>query len=163
MPTIAFLDWFFLAVLLLSLLIGAWRGLVYELISLASWAAAFVLAQWFALDVAQQLPMAGAGESVRYAAGFALTFIVALFAGGLIAAIVKNLITAVGLAPVDRVLGAAFGLVRGFVLLLAIGVVVSVTPLKNSAWWAESVGGSALSLTLKGLKPALPQDFGKYL
>ncbi len=159
----AALDWAFLAVLLLSLLIGAWRGLVYELLSLASWAAAFVLAQWFAADVAQKLPMAGAGEGVRYAAGFGVTFVGAVFAGGLIAALIKKLISAVGLAPVDRVLGAAFGGVRGLVVLLAITVVVAMTPLKSSRWWTESVGAGALSAALKGLKPVLPQEFGKYL
>jgi membrane protein required for colicin V production len=160
---ISMLDWVFLAILLMSFLIGAWRGLVYELLSLASWAAAFVLAQWFAPDVAQKLPMAGAGESVRYAAGFGLTFVVAVFAGGLIAALIKKLISAVGLAPMDRVLGAVFGLVRGLVVLLAITVVVAMTPLKTSVWWTESMGAGALGAVLKGLKPVLPQEFAKYL
>ena len=41
-------DWILLAVLLASLLLGAWRGLVYELMSMLGWIAAFVLAQWWA-------------------------------------------------------------------------------------------------------------------
>ena len=40
------IDWTFLAVLLVSMLIGAWRGLVYELLSLAAWVVAFFAAQW---------------------------------------------------------------------------------------------------------------------
>ena len=44
----AVLDWVFLAVLVASLLVGAWRGLVYEVFSVVSWIAAFVLAQWLA-------------------------------------------------------------------------------------------------------------------
>ena len=40
------LDWVLLAVLLVSLLLGLWRGLVYEVLSVVSWIAAFVLAQW---------------------------------------------------------------------------------------------------------------------
>ena len=40
-------------ILLLSLVIGAWRGLVHELMSLAGWVAAFFVAQWLAQDVAQ--------------------------------------------------------------------------------------------------------------
>jgi membrane protein required for colicin V production len=100
---------------------------------------------------------------VRYAAGFGVTFVVAVFAGGLIAALIKKLISAVGLAPVDRGLGALFGLVRGAVVLLAITVVVAMTPLKNSVWWTESMGASASSAVLKGLKPVLPQEFAKYL
>ena len=159
----AVLDWVFLAVLLLSLMLGAWRGLIFELLSLASWAIAFVLAQWFAPDVAQRLPMAGAGEPVRYAAGFALTFIIAVFVGGLIAVLIKKLISAAGLAPVDRMLGAAFGLIRGLVVLLAATVVMAMTPLKSSAWWTESAGAGVLTVALKGLKPVLPQEFAKYL
>ena len=161
--TLPILDWFFLAVLLLSLLMGAWRGLVYEVISLVTWVAAFVLAQWFAPDVAQKLPMSGAADPARYAAGFVLTFIAAVFAGGLLAALIKKLVSAVGLAPMDRVLGAAFGLVRGVVILLAVTVVIAMTPMKASVWWNESMGAGLLKTALKGLKPVLPQDFGKYL
>ena len=61
-------DWFLLAVLGASLLLGAWRGLVYELMSMLGWIAAFVLAQWWAPEVALRLPMSGATEPVRYAA-----------------------------------------------------------------------------------------------
>ncbi len=161
--SLAVLDWVFVAVLLLSLLVGAWRGLVFELISLATWVVAFGLAQWLAADVAQKLPMSGAGESVRYAAGFGLTFVVAVFLGGLVAVLVKKLITVVGLAPFDRVLGAVFGLTRGLVILLALAVVVAMTPLKTATWWQESVGASVLTVVLKGLKPVLPQEFGKLL
>lgn len=157
------LDWFFVVVLGVSLLLGAWRGLVFEMFSLAAWVAAFFIAQWFAADVAHWLPMTGAAEPLRYAAGFLLTFVVAAFVGGVLAVLVKKLITVAGLAPVDRVLGSLFGLVRGVVLLLAAAVVIAMTPLKNSIWWNESAGAGFLSIALKGLKPLVPQEFGKYL
>ena len=160
MPT---LDWIFLAVLLVSFVIGAWRGLVYEVLSVLSWIAAFVLAQVFAPQAAAYLPMSGAAEPVRYAAGFVLVFVVAIFAGGLIAFLVKKLIAAVGLRPADRMLGAAFGLVRGVIVLLALTVVVGMTPMKTAQVWQESMGAHIASAVLIGLKPVLPQDFGKYL
>jgi membrane protein required for colicin V production len=159
----ATLDWFFLGVLLLSMVVGAWRGLVYELISLVSWFAAFVLAQWLAPDVAQHLPMAGAGEALRYAGGFVVVFVASLFAGSLIAFVLKKLISAVGMRPADRVLGALFGLVRGAVLLLAVVVVMGMTPLHTGQWWQEAVGPRVANVVLAGLKPVLPQEFGKYL
>ena len=159
----AVLDWVFGAVLLASLLLGAWRGLVFEVLSLVTWVAAFIVAQWFAPDVAQMLPMPGAGEAMRYAAGFVLTFIAAVFAGGVVAVLVKKLVSVAGLAPADRMLGAVFGLVRGVVVLLALTVVVAMTPLKKSVWWTDSIGAGVLSAALKGLKPVLPQEYGKYL
>jgi len=146
MPDFA-LDWIFVLILIVSLALGAWRGLVYEVLSLLIWIAAFVLAQWLAPDVAQKLPMSGASELIRYAAAYVLIFV---------------LIKA-GLRAPDRALGAVFGLLRGVCLLLAVTVLVSMTPLRNSVAWKESVGAGFSAAALQGLKPVLPQEFGKYL
>ena len=157
------LDWVFIGILAISMVMGAWRGLVFEVLSLLSWLAAFVLAQWFAPQAAHWLPMAGASESIRYAAGFVVVFVVAIFAGGLLAFIAKKLIAAVGLSPADRMLGALFGIARGVVIVLACAVVVGMTPLHSMAVWQESQGARIATVVLGGLKPVLPQEFGKYL
>jgi membrane protein required for colicin V production len=73
------------------------------------------------------------------------------------------MIEAVGLRPVDRTLGAAFGLLRGAVLLLAVAVVVNMTQFKRADWWTESAGAAMSVAALKGLKPVLPERFGQYL
>ena len=150
-------------VLFFSLLLGAWRGLVYEVLSVLGWAASFYVAQWYAPQVATLLPLQSASEPVRYAAAFALVFIAAVFAAGLLASLLKRLVEAIGLRPVDRTLGAAFGLLRGVILLLAATVVMNMTALQSSAWWQESRGASALTATLQSLKPVLPEQFAKYL
>jgi membrane protein required for colicin V production len=72
-------------------------------------------------------------------------------------------VAAVGLRPVDRVLGAAFGVVRGVILLLAFTVVFGMTPMVKGPLWQESNGASIATVVLQGLKPVLPQEFGKYL
>ena len=159
----ATLDWVFLAVLLGSLVLGAWRGLVYEVLSVLGWIAAFVLAQWLAPDAAALLPMGQAGEAVRYAAGFVLVFIAAAVAAGMLASRVKKLVEALGQRPGDRTLGAAFGLVRGAVLLLAAATVILMTPLRGGQWWTESTGAGVSTTVLRGLKPVLPERFGQYL
>jgi membrane protein required for colicin V production len=156
-------DWILLALLAASMLIGAWRGLVYEVLSVMGWIAAFLLAQWLAPDVAAQLPMQSSGETLRYAAAFVLVFIASVFAAGLVSALMKRLISAVGLRPVDRILGAVFGLFRGLILLLALTVVVHMTALQESEWWLASQGGPMLITLLKGLRPMLPEKFGAYL
>ena len=161
--SIAALDWIFAVVLLASLVIGAWRGLIFELLSVLSWIAAFFLAQWLAADVSQLLPMSGAGETVQYAAGFAVVFVLAVLAGGLLAALAKRIFLLAGLQPADRALGAVFGLIRGVFLLLATTVVVGMTPLKSDQWWRDSVGVGVTTAALRGLKPVVPQDFGRYL
>jgi membrane protein required for colicin V production len=157
------LDWVFAGILLASFLLGAWRGLVYEVLSVVSWIAAFVLAQVFAPDVAKWLPMGQAPESLRYAAAFLLVFIVVVFAGGLLAWLTKKLVEAVGLRPVDRALGAGFGLLRGALLLMAIAIVVNMTALRHGEWWTESKGAALSTAAVKSLKPVLPERFGQYL
>ena len=159
----ATLDWVFVGVLVLSLALGAWRGLVYEVLSVLGWIAAFVLAQWLASDAAALLPLGRVGEGLRYAAGFVLVFVVAAFLAGLVAWLLKKVVERVGLRPVDRTLGAAFGLVRGGVLLLAAAVVVNMTPLQSGQWWTESKGAGVSTAVLRGLKPVLPESFGRYL
>jgi membrane protein required for colicin V production len=159
----AALDWVFLAVLLVSLLLGVLRGLVYEVFEALAWIAAFVLAQWFAEAVGGWLPMGTVSDPLRYAAGFAVVFILAAFAGGLLAWSMRRLVESVGLRPMDRALGAAFGVVRGVVLMLALAVVVNMTPLRKDAWWAESKGAAVSTTALKGLRPMVPERFGQYL
>ena len=156
-------DWILLALLAASMLLGAMRGLVYEVLSVMGWIAAFLLAQWFAPTVSEKLPMQGSGETLRFAAAFVLVFIASVFAAGLISSLMKKLISAVGLRPVDRILGAIFGAFRGLILLLALSVVVHMTALHESDWWLESKGGPMLMTLLKGLRPMLPEKFGAFL
>lgn len=159
----AALDWVLVAVLLASMLIGAWRGLVFEVLSALGWIAAFFVAQWFALDVADYLPMGASAGSLRYAAGFIVVFVASVFICGLLAWLGKRLVDAIGLRPADRALGAAFGILRGLVLLLAAAVVAGLTPLHEAAWWQESQGTPVLAEILRGLKPTLPEEFARYL
>ena len=147
----------------MSLLLGAWRGLVYEVLSVLGWAVSFYAAQWFAPEVSLALPWPTASEPVRYAAAFVLVFVAALFAAGLLAALLKRLVDAIGLRPVDRTLGAAFGVLRGLILLLAATVVVEMTALKSSDWWLGSSGAQMLTAGLTSIKPMLPGPFAKVL
>jgi membrane protein required for colicin V production len=161
--SIALVDWIFGGVLVLSFLLGAWRGLVFEVLSAANWVAAFFLAQWFALDMARLLPMAGYSEMVRYATGFIVVFVLVVFVGSWLARLVQRLFAAVGLQPADRALGAIFGLLRGVAVLLAATVVLSMTPFKASQLWVESFGVGVSLALLRGLQPVLPEEFGRHL
>lgn len=159
----AALDWIFVALLLASMLMGAWRGLVYEFLSLVGWVVAFGVAQWLADDVAALLPLEQSRETMRYAAGFIVVFVVTVFACGFLAWLGKKLVEAIGLRPVDRTLGAVFGLLRGLVFLLALVVVASLTGLDGVDWWKESRSTGLLKGALKEVGPVLPQGLVKHL
>ena len=157
------LDWIFVAVLLGSLVLGAWRGLAYEVLSVLNWLQAFVVAQWLASDVGQHLPMGSVSDVLRFAAGFVIVFVLAALAGGMVVWLLTRLVASSGLQRVDRALGAGFGLVRGVILLLAATVVMEMTPLKTGQWWRESKAAGVSISALEWLKPVLPEVLGKYL
>ena len=157
------LDWIFIVVLLGSMLLGAWRGLVYEVLSLLGWVVAFMVARIWAQDVALWLPLDGWDIQLRYAAAFVLLIVAALFAWGVISWLSKQLIEAVGLRPVDRTLGALFGVLRGGLLLLVLALVIQYTPMHAALWWQESTLAPWLTAGVDWVLPALPQDWGRYL
>lgn len=159
----AWLDWLLLAALLISVVIGIWRGLVYEVLSVCAWVAAFLVAQAFGWQVAQGLPLGSLSDPLRLAVGFVLVFIGVAFLGGLVAWLVKKLVASVGLRPIDRVLGGAFGLLRGGLLLLALSVVVGLTPMRAEPAWRESVVAQVLEGSVRQLGPLLPPELVRYL
>lgn len=159
----ATLDAVLLVLCCASLLLGAWRGLVYELFSLVGWIAAFWIARLFAADASAWLPLDGFDPTVQYAAGFVAVFLLAVFAWGLLSALAKKMIEVVGLRPVDRTLGALFGLLRALVLALVVTLVAVNTSLHLQDWWVQSWSGPLLGDAVHQLVPALPQELGKFL
>lgn len=156
-------DWICIVVLAVSVLLGAWRGLLYEALSIVAWVVAFFVARWAADPVGQVLPLGDAGAAVRYAAGFALVFILAAFAGGLLAAAARRAARALGVRLVDRTFGMAFGLARGLLLLLLVALVVQLGGLTREPWWHDSWSGPMLQAAVQRLAPALPGSIAQHL
>ena len=166
MNSLAALGWVdltLLAVLALSVVVGLWRGLVFELMSLAGWLVAYVAAQVWSPQVAVALPVGEPGSALQQGAGFALTFLGVLIAWMVLARLLRLMVHATPLTLIDRMLGAGFGLLRGAVLLLAVSTVVAFTPAARSQPWQDSVGAAWLGAALQGLKPVLPDDVARHL
>lgn len=156
-------DWLAVALIGLSALYGFTRGLVFEVISLLGWGAAFLCAQTFAADVASWLPIGDTDAAWRYPLAFVLVFVGVAFGVGMAASLMRRLVSAVGLSPVDRALGGAFGMARGAVVLLVLAVMVHLLALSEGAWWRESRSAGVLDAALQGLKPSLPEKLASYL
>jgi len=157
------LDWALFGVLVVSVLVGLSRGIVFEVISLAGWVVAYVVAQLYGAPLALWLPVGLGGAALRAVAGFGLAFLCTLVACSLLARLARALISATPLSVVDRALGAGFGLLRGLVVLLVVTTLVMLTPVSRSESWQASQGATWLSTLLQGLKPVLPVDLGRHL
>jgi len=74
---------------------------------------------------------------------------------GLGARAVAALVGKTLLRPLDRLLGAIFGLARGVFVLLALAAAVAFTPASASSAWRESQGAEWLDSILRELLPSL--------
>ncbi len=126
-------DFAVIAILLVSLLIGLWRGLVYEVLSLIGWPVAFVLSKLYGESVASM--MSGAQETVRTVLGYAVVFIAALIVWGVLAWLLSKLVKAAGLGWLDRSLGALFGVLRGMLVIIALVWLAGLTTIPEQPFW----------------------------
>lgn len=131
----AALDYAVIALVALSVLLGWWRGLVYEVLSLLGWVAAYVVARLFVENVAPHMPAALGPEAIRMVVAFVLLFVVTLLVSGVLAWLLSKLVKFVGLGWLDGFLGALFGLLRGAFLVLVLVLLAGMTDLPRTQLW----------------------------
>jgi len=131
-------DYAVIAIIAISIGVGALRGFIKEVFSLAVWAVAFLVAYHFAGDVADLMVNAVTLPSARTAMGFAGLFIVVLLLGGLANYLLGKLVESTGLSGTDRLLGGVFGAARGLVLVVVVMLVAGFTPIPADPWWKDS-------------------------
>lgn len=159
----SWLDYAVIGVLLVSIIVSAMRGVVREIISLGGWIIAFLAANLFAGPLSIHLPQAIPGETLRTLASFLAIFIFALIFSSLVGLLMSRLVKAVGLGPIDRVLGAFFGIARGAIIVMVAVLAAGLTSAPRQAWWKESMTGSHLREAALALKPWLPDSFAQRL
>ena len=157
------LDYSIIGVLLLSMVWSALRGVVREIVSLGGWIIAFLAANLFAGPLAAHLPQAIPGDALRALAAFLAIFVFALICSALVGLLMSKLVSAVGLGPIDKGLGALFGVARGVLLVMAAVLVAGLTSAPRQAWWKDSMSGEPLKRAALALKPWLPDSFAQRL
>jgi membrane protein required for colicin V production len=157
------LDFAVLAILALSTLFAFIRGVVRELVAIASWIAGVIAALTLGEQVATMLPVLESSPLARQVLAFALVFVGVLVLGTLIAFVLSKLVHAVGLGFIDRLLGAVFGLVRGVVAVLLLVLVAGLTKLPQQDWWQNATLGPALVDAALSIRPWLPPAWAERL
>lgn len=150
------IDYAMLAIIALSVLFGAIRGLVREVLSLVAWIAAFVAANFLAGEFAQLLPQGWATEELRLLVGFMAVFLVVLVAMSVLAILASKLVKSAGLAWEDRAFGGGFGLVRGLLVVLILALLVGLTSLPRQPVWRNAVLRMPLEASAQYVNTWLP-------
>lgn len=131
-------DWIIVAIIALSVLIGLWRGLIREAMSLAVWLAALIAAILFGHQVAQLFAAWIELPSARIALGHVSVFLLVLLVGSLLTWAVGQAVRGSGLSGTDRLFGLGFGLLRGVAIIAALILVLGYTPMPQDPWWQQS-------------------------
>jgi membrane protein required for colicin V production len=154
-------DYFVLAVMAISLLVGVTRGVVSEILALLAWVAAFIAARMWAVP-AGNLLLAELSDSLwRQLAGFVAVFVAVLILFALVRWVTSLLLKEAGLRPLDRVLGALFGVARGVLVLLVLVLLAGLTPLPQQQWWRHAMLAPPLETGVLAVKPWLPPELAK--
>jgi membrane protein required for colicin V production len=157
------LDIAVIIVVALSALLAFFRGVVRELIALASWIAALFVAFAFEGPLAGALPAFVTTPVVRHVIAFVAIFVAILVVGGAIAHLLAKLVRAAGLGFADRFLGAVFGTARGLIIVVFAVLVAGLTALPKYEWWQNATLGPPLVAAALALRPWLPAAWAERL
>ncbi|HRQ58091.1 MAG TPA: CvpA family protein [Azoarcus taiwanensis] len=150
-------DYIFLAVLVLSALVGMWRGFVSEVIAILAWIVALLAAWLYAGTAAEMLSGVIAEPGWRHVAGFALIFVGVLLLAAVFRFLLRELLKAAGLGPTDRFFGTLFGIVRGLAIAFVLVLLGGLAGMAREPWWSNALFAPPLETAVIASKPWLPE------
>jgi len=156
-------DLALVTVVALSALFAFVRGVIRELIALATWVIGFVVAIEYAGPLAGMFARLDMAPVAKQALAFAVILIAVMIAGAIVSRLLTGVVRAIGLGFVDRTLGAAFGVARGLLAVVAFALIAGVTALPKRDWWQNSSLGQPLAQAALSLKPYLPRAWAERL
>jgi len=121
------MNWLDIVLLILvggSVVSAFLKGFSRELVGFVAVIAALVLSAWFYGTVSGYLLPYLSSRAVANFVGFIVVFCAVLALGGLVGRLLKSLMKVAGLSFLDRLLGAAFGFARGFLVAVALLVAI---------------------------------------
>ncbi|MBP3748900.1 MAG: CvpA family protein [Ruminobacter sp.] len=139
------IDYAIIGIVVISMLISLIRGFIKEILSLVAWVAAFFVATNF-YDTFASLITFTDDTAVRYAVSLFVLFIGTLMIIGFVNYVITMVLKKTGLSGTDRMLGTAFGAVRGvlIVLIAACGLQLAFnygyfSRMKSEQWYKDAV------------------------
>ena len=131
-------DYVIIAAILISALIGAARGLLREGIALITWIIALILAWHFSDLVEPHLGGLLSATAVKPWVARLVVLGATLLVGALVGAVVSQFVRLSIFTGMDRLLGFAFGALRGLLLLGIFVMLGQLLKLDRDQWWRES-------------------------
>ena len=157
------IDYAMIGLILISSIIGLFRGFIREAFSLITWIIAIWVGLTFSRGFSGFLESVISYPSARIAASFAILFFLTLILGGLISYLLGELVKKTGLTGSDRFLGMIFGIGRGILVAAILVVLAGLTPLPEDPWWKESKLIPPFQSLAVWLRSRLPSGLAGYV
>ncbi|GGA62835.1 colicin V production protein [Edaphobacter acidisoli] len=138
-------DWVLVAIVAYSTLLAFMRGIVRELFALGGLIGGILLAAWNYSRVAAALGRFITSPELAQTVAFVLILVIVAIAATLLGKSIHSTAHAIGLGFFDRLLGAAFGFVRG--CLIGVVVLLAVAAFYPHSKWTENSRLSSYFLT----------------
>lgn len=146
----------------ISALIGLFRGLIKEAISLATWILAIWAGLSFASKFGQMLPFQVGDQTVQMVIAFAILFIIILLVGGIANYLAGQLVDKTGLSGTDRTMGLVFGMMRGALIVAVIVLLAGLTNMPDEEWWQQSMTLPYFNDVAVWLRDLLPDSLAQH-
>lgn len=131
-------DYVVLAAIIISAVVGVVRGFLREAIALVTWIIALVLAGHFSDLVEPHLGGLLAGAMVKPWVARLIVLILVLLVGAVIGAAANQFVRLSIFSGMDRLLGFAFGALRGLLLFGLFVMLGQLMRLESEPWWRDS-------------------------
>jgi len=142
-----------------SVITGWMSGFARVAIGFAATIVAFVVASWFYGQVGGLIYPLIHHQLLANVMGFVLLFLLVIVAGGAVSRVVRTIFRFTGLSIVDRLAGAAFGLVRGLLAaVVLLTVLLSFAPAKLSESVSESKAAPYVLTASEAISNATPHE-----
>ena len=149
-------DYVVITILLISVLLGVWRGFACEVLSLVGWPLAFVLSSVYADNLARFIPLQQ--EALGVTVAYVLVFVAVMIMWSMLVWMLTKLLKTVGLGEMDKVFGGLFGILRGGLVVLALLWLCGVTDMPEKPFWREAMMSRALEDVALLTKTWLPDS-----
>lgn len=149
------LDWIVLTIVVSSVVSSVLKGFAREAISLGAVILGLLLASWFYAEAGNLVLEYVKTQEIASLIGFAVIFLGILLAGGIVSFLVTKFLQATDLQWFDRLLGAAFGFTRGWLVGSVIFLGLTAFPVRITTI-QQSVLGPYLLMSARVLVLVTP-------
>jgi len=156
--SLPWIDIVIIALFVISILVGIYRGFVKETLSVASWALAAFVAFRYGEQASIYVKPYVTKEPLDLAIAYVAVFLISLIVFSVISHIISQIFDSSGMKGIDRSIGSIFGAIRAAAIIVILVLVGRFMAMDNQQWWMDSQFIPYFEPLVEWFKSFLPAD-----